>query len=347
MGKKLIPEGKWSRITLLWSFSQFVIISIIECFIIYRNINNKKYYSEKLNDEKDKDAKNFTALIVYQVLFIVALAYQLYLTVDTLLKFSTIDLIALSVFNSMCLLYSITQYTQAKSIIKNLNEKIELNDTLKNEKLYDTTIYEYINIGIMIVFTIGWWYITFRLYKVFGWNVFKQIGADISLKKRLKLFNILVTLLKLTVFFIDFLFMVQYFTLVLNYSDLKDLETMELIHDLAIPVIVIIGTIFGFVAVSTENRLFLGIYIFTLCAVIGFMCSTFADIYLGDTDKYVNARISLTVTITCTVILCLITYGVSLINFKNFGLGIPKSINKTNIQQGQSESNQQKRLSID
>jgi len=33
--------------------------------------------------------------------------------------------------------------------------------------------------------------------------------------------------------------------------------------------------------------------------------------------------------VVCTILLSLVSYGVSIINFKNFGLGIPKSINKS------------------
>lgn len=97
------------------------------------------------------------------------------------MKFSTIDLIALAVFNSMCLVYSVTQYLQANTNNKRLENIIK--DIKDKNKDYDNSYtYEYINIGVMLLYTIGWWYITFRLYKVFGWNSFKQIGADISLK---------------------------------------------------------------------------------------------------------------------------------------------------------------------
>jgi len=356
MLKNLIPEGKWSRITLLWSFSQFVVISIIECLILFYNMNLKNEWLKKANEAKiedfknNREIKNFNALIVYQILFIVALTYQLYLTVDTLLKFSTIDLIALAVFNSVCLVYSVTQYLQADrnnndilKLIQKYNETYKI-DIKKPETSY---MYEYISIGIMIVYVIGWWYITFRLYKVFGWNVFKQIGADISLKNRLKLFNILFTLLKVSFFFIDCLFLVQYFALVKNPSEKDDNnQNKELIGKVPLAAIAVIGTILGFVAVAKQSRLCLAIYIFTLCVVIGFMCNVLVDMKFN-VAMYEGSRICLMVTIICAVPLCLVTYGVSLINFKNFGLGIPKSINKNTTQTGQADRTQQKRLSID
>ncbi|ORX76372.1 hypothetical protein BCR32DRAFT_248791 [Anaeromyces robustus] len=365
----LIPEGKWSRLTLLWSFSQFIVITIIECIIIYMNLKNKKYYEGFINEyNKNLTTEecgtqcltigNFTALIVYQFLYIVALAYQLYLTVDTLLKFSTIDLIALAIFNSMCLVYSVTQNLQN---VKFQNKFFEISD-YKNYKppnleYINTTNFEYINMGIMLIFTIGWWYITFRLYKVFGWNVFKQIGADIRLKKRLKLFNILVILMKLDLFFIIFLFDIQYIALVIykigdNSKDdninIENDTTNGTLWELATPIAIMIGIFIGIAAIMKKSRFYLGVYIFTLCATVGFMSHVLVDIYdKSKAKKYEDSKYSLTVTIAISLCMCMITYVVSLINFKNFGLGIPKSINKNSDQNGQSDNNKQKRLSID
>jgi len=62
----------------------------MEFIIIILNNNDKKTLNKDqyLNNIKDEEngenvPGNYTALIVYQVLFIVALVYQLYLTVDT------------------------------------------------------------------------------------------------------------------------------------------------------------------------------------------------------------------------------------------------------------------------
>jgi len=91
----------------------------------------------------------------------------------------------------MCLVYSIIQHRQTKDIFEKINKSIG-NEIVEDLNLHNnnTMILMKINIGMMVIFTIGWWYITFKLYKIFGWNVFKQIGADISLKGK-KLLNIM------------------------------------------------------------------------------------------------------------------------------------------------------------
>jgi len=66
---------------------------------------------------------------------------------------------------------------------------IKLNIVNKNYNIKNVEYIEYANISLMILFVLGWWYITFNLYKVFGWNVFKQIGADVRLKRNNKFNN--------------------------------------------------------------------------------------------------------------------------------------------------------------
>jgi len=111
------------------------------------------------------------------------------------------------------------------------------------------------------------------------------------------MFNILVTLLKLTFFFINFLFLTQYCAIILSNtnSDESERTAMWYLQELSIPFLGVLCTIIGFVAIVKESRLLLGIYIFTLCAVMGFMSFVFTDILHGD-KKYQYFKISLTVT---------------------------------------------------
>jgi len=82
-------------------------------------------------------------------------------------------------------IYSIIQYKQAettrtKDYVEKITTPIEIN---KGKTV------EFIIIGFMCLFSIGWLIIDLRLYKVFGWNVFKQLGADIGVKSMLLINN--------------------------------------------------------------------------------------------------------------------------------------------------------------
>jgi len=50
--------------------------------------------------------------------------------------------------------------------------------------IHQSKAVEIVIIVLMCLFCIGWVVITLRLYKVFGWNVFKQLGADIGVKSK-------------------------------------------------------------------------------------------------------------------------------------------------------------------
>ncbi len=87
-------------------------------------------------------------------------------------------------------IYSIIQYKQAEAMrtkeeyipyIENYiikESKSEVKDINEGKPV------EFIIIGFMCLFSVGWLIIDLRLYKVFGWNVFKQLGADIGVKSK-------------------------------------------------------------------------------------------------------------------------------------------------------------------
>jgi len=81
-------------------------------------------------------------------------------------------------------IYSIIQYRQAEAT-RNKNYVKKMMETQKDLVINEGKTVEYIIIGFMCLFSIGWLIIDLRLYKVFGWNVFKQLGADIGVKSML------------------------------------------------------------------------------------------------------------------------------------------------------------------
>ncbi len=60
---------------------------------------------------------------------------------------------------------------------------------------------ESVILGFNTIFFFGWLLIVWRLYKAYGWEIYKQFGADLLLRNRVILQHIFMTLLKLDVFF--------------------------------------------------------------------------------------------------------------------------------------------------
>ena len=77
---------------------------------------------------------------------------------------------------------------------------------------------EQVLIAVLLAFCVGWLFITFKLYYVFGWTTYKEMGADVEVRNVLYLYHIYILLLKIDVFF--FLgFSFQFAWLVLNNED--------------------------------------------------------------------------------------------------------------------------------
>ena len=89
--------------------------------------------------------------------------------------------------------YSLIQYKQAEAMrnkeeyepyieyIHNTEDEGKITDI---KDINEGKTIEFIIIGFMCLFSVGWLIIDLRLYKVFGWNVFKQLGADIGVKSK-------------------------------------------------------------------------------------------------------------------------------------------------------------------
>jgi len=340
---KWFPQEKWNwrKVAIIWAGVQAVIISILELYIAY------KYRQQLLNtfnyvQEKDEDEINVFAqadpLSVYHMIFLVGLFYQFYLICDTVTKSSTLQLIAVAIFSLALAVYSIVQYTQAKGsynfIDLNNLKKMSDDDKLSGmEKLRaKNTRPEGIEIFVIVLsflFSFGWVIIALRLYKIFGWNVFKQLGADHGVKNRLKLYQIFLTLLKIDFFFfISFAMQFLIFIVVHISEDETKLKVIKYVNILLL-IIVLIMPFIGFAATTKENYKLMTLFLVLLCISIGYMTYSFADIINDKIHKetemrYRNCQNSLLLSCVFGMLISYLTFSLALINFKNFPKGLKK-----------------------
>lgn len=337
---RLFPQDKWNWkiISIAWSFIQMITIMVLEIYIAYCNIKQKDYIYDKINKSGNMVLLRKIALAdpltVYHMIFLVAQAYQFYLIVDTLTKSSTIQLFAECIFNIALSIYTIVQYQQAENVIKDKDiNDIFLNN--HNEKVFHSSKnVEIVTIGVMFFFCIGWIIITLRLYKVFGWNVFKQLGADIGVKNRLKFYQVLLTLLKFDIFFFTG-FTMQFFVFVVAYLT-EEMEEIKIVH-MTLLVLTFLMPFCGFYATKKENYHFMTIFILLLSISIGYMVYNLVDIKLDESNsKYRDCKKSLSFTCISSIFLGILTFILALTNFKNFPKGLKKD-KSINTQASQNE----------
>jgi hypothetical protein len=168
---------------IIWSFAQFLIISILEGMVLKKQDDYVNTLATAKFPADSIIVPNARALIVYQALFMCAQAFQLFLTTDAIFSLSVIQMLATTAFNAALFVYSIVQYSQASNILT-AADMVILKLSIPGIEVHPTKLLELIIIGLMAVFMMGWVFLTFKLYKIFGWTIYKEMGADVSVMSK-------------------------------------------------------------------------------------------------------------------------------------------------------------------
>jgi len=355
---KWFPQDKWNwrKVAVLWAGLQAITIGALELYIAIKYklllTNVYKYYSENNANEAITTKLSLAdPLSVYHMIFLVALFYQYYLICDTVTKSSTLQLIAVTLFSFALAIYSVVQYTQANANYRSeIFIKYLTSETSTDSLNRATKVFEILITVLSFIFSFGWIIVSLRLYKVFGWNVFKQLGADIGVKNRLKLYQIFLTLLKIDFFFfISFTLQFLIFIISSIKGDSKGAKVKYI--TIFILVLIFIMPFIGFGATKKENYRLMTLFLLLLSISIGYMTYSAIDIFINTDNRYKDCQNSLSLACIVSLIVSLVTYVLALVNFKNFpkGLRKDKSIRPTSSQNStlSTSYNTPKRWSIE
>ncbi|KAI1315403.1 hypothetical protein EDD11_000907 [Mortierella claussenii] len=248
-----------------------------------------------------------TPKVIYPILYMLAIVSVFSLCADAMYHRNQIQVVAFTMFNFLCFTYGIIQTvydwpaTGAGSALKAYNVAIT------------------VTIGVCTLFLI---FAACKLAAVFGWEMYKFLGADLNMRKMHKGYEILITLLKFGVFFFV-AYAVQMFTLVdttdrtiiATFSNGKTLARQQLLIGLAIPASVILLAL-AFFGVMKENK---------VVTVFVMVCLTAAEPYFiyqlqylqspENKPRFINSVKYLTFFI-------LVTLFFMVYCFRNFGKGL-------------------------
>jgi len=236
-------------------------------------------------------------------------------------------------------IYSIIQYRQAEAT-RNKNYVKKMMETQKDLVINEGKTVEYIIIGFMCLFSIGWLIIDLRLYKVFGWNVFKQLGADIGVKNRLKLYQVFLAFLKIDIFFFT-AFALQFFFFIISYLQTGREQLIYKFLNIGLLAVCILMPFIGIAAITKENYKLMCVFILFLSISFGYMVYSLTDIIVErinepskeqlencidecHENKYQNCQNSLSFACVSSILFCILSFILGLINFKNFSKGLKK-----------------------
>ncbi|KAI8905699.1 hypothetical protein DFJ77DRAFT_478681 [Powellomyces hirtus] len=325
---RLTPRDRWGKAAIIWATLQLLAIVVLEAIIAKVHKDYHEALKTSLGTAADQTQQNpiadANALTIYHSLFIVAQVTQWVLVADALWNSSTIQMISTTVFNFALFAYSALQFRQADDIGE---KSISLN-VPGLPAAHPTSTWEVVTIIAMGVFCLGWFVITQRLYRVFGWSIFKNLGADISVRNRLKMYHVYMMLLKLDVFFFVG-FDIQFLALVILNDAVTQDESDKWTHGLiAIPLTIGLLVI-AFIAVRRESKVMMTATLLGLSGGIGYLIAKLVDVaQKGATSKYSGSRKSLTFFESITLALSIATFIVAILNFRNFGKGLKEQLNK-------------------
>ncbi|KAI8912710.1 hypothetical protein EDD86DRAFT_269239 [Gorgonomyces haynaldii] len=325
-----IPKEFWAKVALCWSFAQLCLSCGVEIAISYgfydymsklQTLNPLFESTPSLN----LVFRSADAIKIYHFIFMAAQVFQFVLLYDAVLNLSLIQLVATTAFNFAFMVYSVIQLNQAANLVGG-NGLIT-----RGLALHPTANLEYGQIAIMIIFCTGWLFIAYRLYKVFGWTIFKEMGADVSMRNKLWLYHVYIMILKIDVFF--FLgFSFQYLFMV-SIQYLKDRPSIpaspiQFYSHLCIATPIAMALlVVSYYAVRKENYILMYGTFGGLVAAMIYLIVKLVDIYTPSSkDNYSGAQNSLTLFIVLTFIMAGVSVVVAFFNFRNFGTGLKEQL---------------------
>lgn len=116
----------------------------------------------------------------FLTLYIFAFLFQLLLVFDALRAKNTIQVIGLCMFNAALLLYAAIQLTQIQDAVNTLRLHGAIQGGLwSSVKPYLIAVPCIIALGFVLMSMAAW-----KLYDEFAWTIYKEISADLRMKRR-------------------------------------------------------------------------------------------------------------------------------------------------------------------
>ncbi|CAO3677104.1 hypothetical protein G6F70_001637 [Rhizopus microsporus] len=259
------------------------------------------------------------------VFFILVSLFQLALGLDAVLRQSVIQLIAHTTNQFLSTIFASIQVLETSEKNQIVNQNIL--DAIANATGILTRIRLYFlialrnGIGLVVVmalFSFIFVYLSYQLFKQFGWNTYKRIGADIQQQERFRLAQIFFMFLKLDAFFQ--LVLCIFYTVVMSQEQYFALWSIDrkkfvgyIIH-IVLTALLIPALLVARYGVIAENRTVMVAFQVTQIIVI-------IDFVLVLVDS-AGTWVFWILAVCVAIVLCVVTIVISFLVAKNFDKGL-------------------------
>lgn len=178
-----LPNSRWT-----WSFALIALFQAIIALAIEGYVFGQ--FEVSLNEFSHGTSASHS-VPTYLALFIFGFLYQLVLVYDALRAKNTIQVIGLCMYNAGMLIYSGVQLTQVKEAVDALLVPEDGGPAQIDLDIWDKLYYFLlacpcvIALGTILLSGVAW-----KLYREFAWTIYKNISADLRLKRRYLTFQV-------------------------------------------------------------------------------------------------------------------------------------------------------------
>ncbi|KAF9130456.1 hypothetical protein BGW39_003044 [Mortierella sp. 14UC] len=303
--RKLIPDVPWPRATLFIVTLETAITLVLESLVLREHVTRV--------EQKPRDGALSTPFTIYPVVYLFAIVSLFTLCVDAMYHRNQIQVVAFTFFNVLCCAYGIIQ-TLADWDAPGVTYQL---------RAFNLAIS--VTMGVSSIFLI---LCAFKLARVFGWEMFRFLGADLKMRKMHKAYEILITLLKFDVFFFVG-FAIQMFSLVgtadhtlIGTISGQQVYRLHLLVGLSIPASALLLAL-AFFGVMRENKLVSIFVIFCLAAAEPYFIYQLVSLHQpNNQNQFQDSRKYLTFFISVTLVLVLLTLFFMMYCYRNYGKGL-------------------------
>ncbi|KAJ5794113.1 hypothetical protein N7457_000712 [Penicillium paradoxum] len=270
-----IPNTLWTRLFAVTVVTETVLTVAIESWILVSLWNHL--------EDNDK-AGGPMRLQSFLGLYIFALLYELALSYDALRRKNIIQLVGLCICNLGLLTYGFIQMQEIKVTISSL-----VTDKILSNHLQDLYRVELILVPVILgIGTVCMAFFTWKLRAEFSWSIYKNISADLQMKRRYFTYQVFIALLKFDFFFV-FGSQLQILLVVLRTED------ADFILNAALIPITIATLILSAQFCKREKPKFLILMMIVMLIIIGCFVFTLFRMYSPtDSTDFSSVRVSLT-----------------------------------------------------
>jgi len=322
-----IHESTWTRLFIVTSIIQTILVIALESRVFYRNDAIRKSVEEHRGSPEIESCdiniqysmERMMRIEQENAIFMIFQLYQLWFCFNAVFAQNTIQLIAVTIMNSLCAGYSIVQIMEIRIWYADLNRPCS--NAFQKES--DTAKYDLPLVITLITFATIMGFLAFKLYQQFGWIIYRKIGGSLEIQAIYRKQLILVILLKIDLFVLLLFSIESWMTFTLE-SETEKLEHLYYVpraiyYFHRIVTFSIIGLEFiAYRSMRKEWRSGMLIFIFLWIAVI-------ADLIVILCFSIRTARESwyfLICFVVFSIVVSIVTWIYSILVAKDFGNGL-------------------------